>query len=152
MFPNTARRLLFSQLRKTPTARCFSSADKEFLVINAVGPDRLGIVSGLTELVVEKGGNVGESQASRLGSHFGLMMLVSVPKSATQELQDAVKALEGMSTSCYPTEDPTANRDSPSVGYSGHFTLSGLCVSVCFTLYVPSPILTKKSSKYVLHL
>ena len=85
-------------------------------LITISGPDRLGIVSGLTELVVEKGGNVGESQASRLGSHFGLMMLVSVPKSATQDLQDAVKALEGMSTSCYPTKDPAANRDSPSVG------------------------------------
>ena len=59
---------------------------------------------------------MGESQASRLGSHFGLMMLVSVPKSTTEELQDAVKALEGMSTSCYATEDPNATKDSPRVG------------------------------------
>ena len=47
-------------------------------------------------MVVDKGGNVGESQTSQLGSHFGflfLMMLVSVPKSPSQELQIAFKDL-----------------------------------------------------------
>lgn len=84
--------------------------------MNAVGPDRVGIVSGLTQLVVEKGGNVGESQASRLGSHFGLMMLVSVPKSSSDELQQAVKTLEGMSISCFVTDDPSAVVSAPKVG------------------------------------
>lgn len=133
----SGRRLLISQIRKTPSirpaavsvstsTRCFSTvAEQEFLVINAVGPDRVGIVSGLTEMVVDRGGNVGESQASRLGSHFGLMMLVSVPKSSSHDLQEAVQNMEGMSTSCYSTDDPNAVTASPRVGYSGHFTLSG---------------------------
>lgn len=131
------RRLLLSSLssshlpkkvvKASSSIRCFSNNEKEFLVVNAVGPDRVGIVSNLTELVVQKGGNVGESQASRLGSHFGLMMLVSVPKkgNASIELQDALQNIEGMSTTCYTTDDPNAIMTSPKVGYSGHFTLSG---------------------------
>lgn len=114
-----------SNLRKTSSiTRCFSSIDKEHIIVNAVGPDRVGIVSGLTKLVVDKGGNVGESQASKLGSHFGLMMLVSVPKASSSELQNAVKGIEGMSTTCFVTDDPHAV-SSPGTGYSGHFTLSG---------------------------
>jgi len=95
------------------------------LIVNAVGPDRPGIVSDLTKLVVDKGGNVGESQASRLGSHFGLMMLISVPKVSSDELQTAVKSMNGLSTSCFITDDPNAITASPRDGYSGHFTLSG---------------------------
>ena len=105
-----------SQLQTPVIARCFSSMDKDYLVVNAVGPDRVGIVSGLTKMVVDKGGNVGESQASRLGSHFGLMMLVSVPKKSSQELQTSLKELEGMSTSCYTTDDPNAVQASPGDG------------------------------------
>ena len=67
-------------------------------------------------MVVDKGGNVGESQASRLGSHFGLMMLVSVPKSSSEELQTALKELEGMSTTCYITNDPNAITAPPGDG------------------------------------
>lgn len=99
------------------TTRFFTSPnEKEFLIVNAVGPDRLGIVSNLTQLVVEKGGNVGESQATRLGSHFGLMMLVSVPKTNSQILQNAVQNVEGMSTTCFVTDDPNAIAVAPQVG------------------------------------
>jgi hypothetical protein len=44
------------------------------------------------------------------------MMLVSVPKSSSAELQSAVQNIEGMSTSCYATGDPNAITASPRVG------------------------------------
>jgi len=119
-----AKRLISTHLRKN-VVRCFSSIDKEFLIVNAVGPDRPGIVSEVTKLVVDKGGNVGESQASRLGSHFGLMMLITVPKVSSHNLQSAVKGIEGLNTSCFITDDPFAITTSTRDGYSGHFTLSG---------------------------
>lgn len=105
--------------------RALSTSDKEFLVLNAVGPDRPGIVSEMTKLVVDHGGNVGESQASRLGSHFGLMMLVTIPKSQSSALQTAVVDMPGMSTTCYVTGDPDAVEVTPKVGYTGHFSLNG---------------------------
>ena len=113
--------LLFSQ----NVFRTFSTTQNEFLVLNAVGPDRPGIVSEFTKIVVDQGGNVGESQASRLGSHFGLMMLVKIPKSHSEALQTAVEGMAGMSTTCYSTGDPDAVEITPKVGYSGHFTLHG---------------------------
>jgi len=84
-------------------------------VVNAVGSDRPGIVSGVTKLVVNAGGNVGASQAAKLGSHFGLMMLISVPKSQSASLQSALAAMEGMSTTCYTTSDPRAVEITPRI-------------------------------------
>ena len=84
--------------------------------MNAVGPDRPGIVSDLTKLVVDQGGNVGGSQAQKLGSHFGLMMLVSVPKNSSKKLQELVNGVSDMTTSCYITNDPNTTEITPSIG------------------------------------
>jgi len=106
--------------------RCFSTIQKEFIVISAVGNDRRGIVSDITKIVVEKGGNVGESQAAKLGSHFGLSMLISIPKSESLDLQASLTSIPGLATSCTVTNDPKKITVSPdNIGYSGHFTLTG---------------------------
>jgi glycine cleavage system transcriptional repressor len=127
MFSVTRKAILSPVLykRASQNVRFFSATDQEYLVVNAVGPDRPGIVSDLTKLVVNQGGNVGESIASRLGAHFGLMMLISVPKSKSMELQDAVKGMADMSTTCYTTTNPDAVEVKPRVGYKGFFYLSG---------------------------
>ena len=96
--------------------RAFGTSQNEFFIINAVGPDRPGIVSDVTKLVVEQGGNVGESQASKLGSHFGLMMLIEIPKGKVEVLQEAVTKISDISTSCYLTNDPNAVEIVPKVG------------------------------------
>jgi glycine cleavage system regulatory protein len=41
--------------------------------------DRLWIVNDIAEKVIEGGGNVAESKASKLGQYFSIMMLVDVP-------------------------------------------------------------------------
>lgn len=105
--------------------RCFSNIEQKFLVINAVGLDRPGIVSDITKLVVDQGGNVGESQASRLGSHFGLMMLVEIPTEKSEALQNAVKGMKEMNTTCYDTGDPNTVQVTPEDGYTGEFILRG---------------------------
>lgn len=123
MFSITSRSLVLSSLKNF--SRCISSLETEFLVINAVGPDRPGIVSEITKLVVEEGGNVGESQASRLGSHFGLMMLIEIPKMKSDALQSRVQLMSDMSTSCYITSNPDKVKVTPRDGYSGQFVLHG---------------------------
>jgi predicted amino acid-binding ACT domain protein len=96
--------------------RAFSSREKEFLVINSVGVDRPGIVSGITKHVVDAGGSIGASQAAKLGSHFGLMMLVSVPKDQSVSLQKSLANVDDMSTVCYVTVDPKAVSIQPRDG------------------------------------
>jgi glycine cleavage system transcriptional repressor len=71
------------------------------LIINAVGSDRLGIVSDMTKCVTDVGGNVGESQAARLGSHFSLMMLVSIPDEKVDDLMDQLKSMTDMNATVY---------------------------------------------------
>lgn len=117
-----SQRLRMSQI----VTRNLSSSESQFMILNSVGEDRPGIVSDMTKIVLDHNGNVGESQASKLGTHFGLMMLVSVPKDQSESLQDAVKSMSGMETTCYLTENPDTVQVQPeSTGYAGHFSLAG---------------------------
>jgi glycine cleavage system transcriptional repressor len=75
------------------------------LIINAVGVDRLGIVSDITGLVIDAGGNVGESVAGRLGSHFSLMMLVEVPAPEVDDLKQRILTLPDMSATVFPASE-----------------------------------------------
>ena len=113
--------------------RSFSSRDKEFLVINSVGLDRPGIVSGITKFVVDSGGNIGASQAAKLGSHFGLMMLVSIPKEQSDSLLKSLVNLKDMQTVCFVTTDPRAVSVQPRAGCK--------YVNCLYTLYLlPNPL------------
>jgi glycine cleavage system transcriptional repressor len=49
------------------------------LAVAAVGRDRPGIVAGITEALLEFGGNVDDSQMSILHGQFAVMLIVSVP-------------------------------------------------------------------------
>jgi glycine cleavage system regulatory protein len=84
------------------------------LIVNAVGVDRLGIVSEISKHVTDIGGNVGESQAAKLGSHFSMMMLVKVPSEKKEELEAQLKTLKGMSTTVLET-DVSASEFTPKI-------------------------------------
>jgi glycine cleavage system transcriptional repressor len=96
------------------------------LIINAVGSDRLGIVSDMTKYVTDAGGNVGESQAAKLGGHFSLMMLVSVPEASLGDFHAKLKNMKDMTASVYMVDaDAKAVPMVPKIAYSGRFTLEG---------------------------
>mmetsp|Transcript_16342 Transcript_16342/g.24940 ORF Transcript_16342/g.24940 Transcript_16342/m.24940 type:complete len:117 (+) Transcript_16342:111-461(+) len=76
------------------------------LVVNAVGVDRTGIVSEVTKNVVDAGGNVGESQAAKLGRYFSLMMMLQVPSNKLDSFKDAMKKLKNVNTAMFETEAP----------------------------------------------
>lgn len=52
-------------------------AEREYLVLSAIGPDRPGLVASLTAAVAGSGGNVEDSRMAVLGGSFGIMMLLS---------------------------------------------------------------------------
>lgn len=84
-----------------------------FVVLTAVGPDRVGIVDDISGLVAETGCNIEESKMAVLGGEFALMMLVS----GTQESVDAVARAApafgeklGLSVGCRSTREPRPER------------------------------------------
>ena len=103
---------------KVVSTRQFSTQDpQKYIVINSHGLDRPGIVADITQIVTDKGGNVGESQAQLLGGHFAIMMLVQIQSSdvdsLSQQLQENVK---GMSTSVFDAISPKKAKMSPKIG------------------------------------
>lgn len=73
------------------------------MIINAVAFDRPGIVSDLTGIVMDHGGNVGESQASRLGEHyFCLAMVVTVDD--IEGLTSRLGSLQDMNATLFKTK------------------------------------------------
>ena len=84
----------------------------------------------MTKHVIDVGGNVGESQASKLGKHFSLMMLVDIPDDKLTTLNDSLASMTDLSASVYHVKeggaDAPSSKSSPStVGYRGKLTLEG---------------------------
>ena len=52
-------------------------AEKSYLVLTAVGPDRPGLVNEISSLVLSAGANLEDSRMAILGGEFALLMLIS---------------------------------------------------------------------------
>ena len=104
---------------KVVSTRQFSTQDpQKYIVINSHGLDRPGIVADITQIVTDKGGNVGESQAQLLGGHFALMMSVQIQSSDVDSLSNQLQEnVKGMSTSVFDAVGPKkAEKMSPKIG------------------------------------
>lgn len=113
------------QVDNVQRALLSTSSDNKHFLVNALGDDKLGIVSSMTKTVMDNGGSVGESQATRLGQYFSHTMLISVPTSTADNVLSAFKSgISDMNTNIIETSDPSIS-PTPTVGYSGRFTLSG---------------------------
>jgi glycine cleavage system transcriptional repressor len=64
------------------------------LVITLAGPDRIGIVDRVTEIVLRYQGNIEESRMARLGGEFAMIMLISVPTENTPKLKEDLSDFE----------------------------------------------------------
>ena len=102
-----------------------STASKAHLIVNAVGKDRLGIVSEISKHVTDIGGNVGESQATKLGKHFSMMMIIDIPADQKETLEQQLQTMQGMNTTVFETEADSASDYTPQIAYSGYFELEG---------------------------
>ncbi|HET6450786.1 MAG TPA: ACT domain-containing protein [Spirochaetia bacterium] len=61
-----------------------------FMVVTAVGPDRVGIVDDLSGAVTSGGCNIEESKMAVLGGEFAVIMLVSGPAASVDSLGDSL--------------------------------------------------------------
>ena len=62
-------------------------------ILTLTGPDRIGIVQEVTGLLLELGGNVETSRMARLGGEFAVLMLVSMPTSRSEGLEEVLERL-----------------------------------------------------------
>jgi glycine cleavage system transcriptional repressor len=60
------------------------------LVLTASGPDRVGIVEKMTELLLKFDGNVESSRMMRLGGDFAMLMFITAPEDRIEDLRDAL--------------------------------------------------------------
>ena len=74
------------------------------IIISAVGSDRTGIVSEISGVITNHGGNVEESRMSRIGSDFAIIMLVSVSPDWQESLDVALKSLNELKIITKPSK------------------------------------------------
>src|SRR3954469_12046101 len=60
---------------------------KSYLVLTAVGPNRPGLVSEISSLVLAAGANLEDSRMAILGGEFALLMLVSGDEAKVQAVE-----------------------------------------------------------------
>ena len=80
-----------------------------FVVLTAVGPDRVGIVDDIAGAVPASGCNIEESKMAVLGGEFAVIMLVSGPAASVEALTRSLPALGGklgLQLECRPTHEP----------------------------------------------
>ena len=80
-------------------------------VITATGPDRIGIVNQVTEILIEFGANVEESRMSRLGGEFALILLIALPEDKAVQFPNGIKRLEQipLTVTVRPTDTSSAS-------------------------------------------
>ncbi|MGB4598450.1 MAG: ACT domain-containing protein [Trichlorobacter sp.] len=68
------------------------SPERSYYAVSVVGPDRPGIVAGITEALYRLGCNIADSSCAMLASEFAMILIVSHPKPFTKaQLLDELK-------------------------------------------------------------
>jgi glycine cleavage system transcriptional repressor len=84
---------------------------KAYVVLTAIGSDRVGIVDDLSGSVTSAGCNIEESKMAVLGGEFAVIMLVSGPPGTLDSLSKTLEEIGGtlgLRIECRPTREPSA--------------------------------------------
>jgi glycine cleavage system transcriptional repressor len=90
--------------------------NKDFLVISALGPDRIGFADQLSQEILDRQGNIEESKMAVLGGEFAMLVLVSSGhKGSIDTISRELSAFgerEGISVLVKPTTAPRHEREA----------------------------------------
>src|SRR5450432_2475404 len=89
-------------------------AEKSYLVLTAVGPDRPGLVNEISSLVLAAGANLEDSRMAILGGEFALLILVSGESRAVTRVEQGAEELGsrlGLRVLTKPTSSQRPQRD-----------------------------------------
>ena len=87
---------------------------KAFVVLTAVGPDRVGIVDDLSGAVARAGCNIEESKMAVLGGEFAVIMLISGGGGSVDTLCRSLPGMEqslSLHLECRSTHEPRAGAE-----------------------------------------
>ncbi len=74
----------------------------QHFALTIIGRDRPGIVSQVTEILLQGGFNIADSSCSILGGQFSMILIISNPEISTkEEFSDTFKPLEEQNLSVY---------------------------------------------------
>ncbi|MFH0795369.1 MAG: ACT domain-containing protein, partial [bacterium] len=96
------------------------TSERKYLVLSAIGPDKVGLVEQVAQFVFERGGNVEDSRMALLGGEFSLLVLVSGSAQAIATIASDNSALEkttGLTVQCRPTIAPGERRAQRTLPY-----------------------------------
>ena len=94
--------------------------ERKYLVLSAVGPDRVGLVEEVAHFVFERGGNIEDSRMALLGGEFSLLVLISGSAQIVAMIASDNGALEkktGLTVQCRPTIAPGERRSARTLPY-----------------------------------
>ncbi len=89
------------------------------LVLTLSGPDRVGMVEKITELVFKQKGSVGESRMARLEGEFAVLMLITVDQNNYKALEQSLTLLQndGYKVTLGHTETAVAQKYADRLPY-----------------------------------
>jgi len=69
--------------------------DRRYVVLTAVGPDRPGLVNGISALIRTAGANLEDSRMAILGGEFAIILLISGAADAIERVKQIGAQIEG---------------------------------------------------------
>jgi glycine cleavage system transcriptional repressor len=92
------------------------------VAVTALGLDQPGIVSRVTGVLVDHGGNLEDSAMTILGGHFAIMLVVEVPDEADLDGLESALAAEvaslGLTVAVRPVAEVPSTADEPGRGFT----------------------------------
>jgi len=81
----------------------------EKLIINAFGPDKLGLVSKISKMILSFNGNIENSKMILLESDFTILMLINIDKKNIKNLKEKLKDINDLEISFKETNPKVNN-------------------------------------------
>ncbi|MBC8197513.1 MAG: hypothetical protein H8E60_06475 [Candidatus Marinimicrobia bacterium] len=73
-------------------------------ILTAFGADQPGLVSSLTGLIQENGGNIEESRMMKMGNQFVMTVLITLTKDEVNNLKTNLSSLSSLHVQIHPTQ------------------------------------------------
>lgn len=90
------------------------------IVFTLTGKDRVGLVDQVTQVLLDRGGNIQASRMAHLGGEFAMLMLVAVPSQNVAPLESDVAQwrAQGYQVTLTPTQGALAGVPANSTAYA----------------------------------
>jgi glycine cleavage system transcriptional repressor len=90
-------------------------ADKNHLILTAVGPDQVGLVEKISEFIARYGGNIEDSKMAVFCGEFALILLISGAESNLFKIANHYRDLEVETGLTISIKTPAARRPTEAV-------------------------------------